>query len=146
VQGWSERLPNGITVEALQIPEFTEANRGEWNWQTTPPEKWDRSVLPAGACVFRLHGFNVNCYPRGHYGELFSGPCANQSPISPGSYYNSGCRDVAPGCPSPNWGSSNDGYWWYLNEREGATDLVICAPECKGSFIPLGACFHLNSR
>lgn len=57
------------------------------------------------------------------------------------------CSNVAPGCPSADWTSSRvEGYWWYLNEREGATDLVICAPECKGSFVPSGACLHLIPR
>ncbi len=61
-----------------------------------------------------------------------------------GSFYDVNTCDIAPGCPTANWGNV-DGYWWYVNARSDATDLVICAPECAGSFVPAGACLRLPS-
>jgi hypothetical protein len=148
VQGALERTRDGLIVEALQIPEFTEANRSEPGPLSVPPEAWDRSELPAGACVFRLHGFDSSCYRPAYYGDIYTGRCADNSfQISPGSYYSQHqCQGGPPGCPSSKWGRfGNEGYWWYLTPRDGATDLVICADQCQASFVQAGgACFVLN--
>jgi hypothetical protein len=145
VPGAIERSADGITVEALQIPSFTEENRGGFGIQQTRPEDWDRAELPAGACVFRLRGFHASCYAPAHYGDIFVGACDEVQPIWPGSYYDVASCHVAPGCPSATWGNT-EGYWWYLAPREDATDLIICAPECAGSFASMGACLRLAPR
>lgn len=147
---------DGVTVELLQA-------QASWNTELPPsgaipdensdPSTWDRSALPAGACVFRIYGMDgLHCYPSG--GTFFTGSCAALNSdgvnVAPGSYYDSGYEcTTAPGCPSADGYPEPIGYWWYFSEsgfdlerRQDFTDLVICAPECANSF-PRGGCLRL---
>jgi hypothetical protein len=148
IPGAKVTRPDGTVVEALQIPSFTEANHLV-SFENVPPESWDRSEIPAGACVFRIHGLHASCFVEQNYGMIFVGSCRQISDgsfpaISPGGYYEQGCKTIAPGCTRPTWGSS-DGYWWYLNSRQDAIDVVICAEQCGGSYNAGGnACLMLR--
>jgi hypothetical protein len=128
----------GIWVEPLQIPIPKYTQDPSENLPEIEPSKWDRSSLPAGACVLRIHGRSGSCLRRG---LLFAGTCAsradpNASLVVPFSYYEGdSCRQgIAPGCPSASASDSNNGYWWYLVGRGEATDLVVCAPQCGTLF------------
>ena len=137
----------GVWVEPLQIPDYAEGSRG-----TNPeiePSKWDRSPLPAGACVLRIHGLSGACL---RPAILFQGTCASladtdASHVAPGSYYDAyHClQGVAPGCPTASTSDSRNGYWWYFVARGEDTDLVVCAPECGplGSFAYKQGCLRL---
>jgi hypothetical protein len=129
----------GVWVEPLQIPDYAEGSRG-----TNPeiePSKWDRSPLPAGACVLRIHGLSGACL---RPAILFQGTCASfadpdASHVAPFSYYDEYSRclqGVAPGCPTASTSDSRNGPWWYFVARGEDTDLVVCAPQCGpfGSF------------
>jgi len=123
-----------VWVEPLQIPDYP----GEFP-ATLEPSKWDRSPLPAGACVLRIHGLSGACLQPG---ALFVGTCAaladpDAPHVLPFSYYEENfCRQgIAPGCPSAAASDSGNGSWWYLVARGEDTDLVVCAPECGGAFI-----------
>jgi hypothetical protein len=140
-------LPSGIVVEPLQIPDLTV---GAYDWEVderernADPSTWDRSPLPAGACVFRLHGVNANCYPGG--GLFYVGDCRylKQPRPAPGGFYEGNHCGVEPGCATAR-ASGTASYWWYLVDRGSAADLVICAPECAQSFVPYGGCLSLES-
>lgn len=116
------------------------------------PATWDRSDVPAGACVFRLWGVNAACYPSG--GTFFTESCAAVGAggplIAPGSYYDGNECGRAPGCPSAEPYIVSSGYWWYFGNSgvaesgEVFTDLVICAPECANSFA-MGGCLRLHT-
>lgn len=106
--------------------------------------------MPAGACVFRIHGLTPECYQLGRHNWIKNRACDDflLTGFSPAAYYDA--RDavspsVEPGCPSPNWGASAQGYWWYLNAVGPDTaDVVICAPECANAFASSGrACVYL---
>ncbi|HTQ02303.1 MAG TPA: hypothetical protein VMI54_00550 [Polyangiaceae bacterium] len=147
-------LSNGITVEPEQEPTFPPSlipPPGTMVDANPDPSTWDRSALPAGACVFRLVGVNGDCYPRG--GQFFTDTCgdyhADAFHVSPGSFYEVHDCNETPGCPSAEPYVDAPGYWWYLAntgiEADGTpfTDLVICAPECANSFTPSGGCLIL---
>ncbi len=142
--GSKQQLPNGVVIEALQIPVFDASNQGPlFDYSTAPPELWDRSALPAGACVFRLHGVDARCYSDLDRSIIQTGGCDRPLEVAPGGYDVRQCRDIAPGCPKATW-FTTPGYWWYLNEADGAVDVVICAPECAGSFAGGSHCLRLN--
>ncbi len=126
----------GVWVEPLQIPDYPQGSPAD------PPEvdpsKWDRSPLPAGACVLRIHGLSGACL---QFSPLYIGTCAAlAAPDAPHaipiSYYETGsCRQgIAPGCPSASASDRRNGNWWYLVARGEDTDLVVCATECSNSF------------
>jgi hypothetical protein len=141
-------------VEPLQVPQF--GSRPPNYYPPDPgvdPALWDRSALPAGACVFRLHGMPGSCIRPGY---IFEGTCTRlddgglaPSPgePSPGDFYenNTCAQGIAPGCPSSNpWGY--DGFWWYMVPRGADTDLVVCAPECAQAFQANGqTCLTIHS-
>ncbi|MEI9937516.1 MAG: hypothetical protein WDO69_09885 [Pseudomonadota bacterium] len=126
----------GVWVEPLQIPDYTNelpADRPE-----VEPSNWDRSPLPAGACVLRIHGLPGSCL---QLAPLYVGTCASladpDSPhVIPVAYYEKdSCRQgIAPGCPSAAASDWRNGNWWYLVARGEDTDLVVCAPECGTTF------------
>jgi hypothetical protein len=125
-----------VWVEPLQIPNYPQGLLE--NLPVVEPSKWDRSPLPAGACVLRIHGLSGACL---RPGLLFVGTCASRaapeaSLIVPFGYYEGySCNQgIAPGCPSAAASDWNNGYWWYLVARGEDTDLVVCAPECGTSF------------
>jgi hypothetical protein len=125
-------------VEPLQIPQFgSRPPNYDPSDPLVEPALWDRSALPAGVCVFRLHGVPGSCL---RPGQIFVGTCAAQDGgprIAPGDFYenNTCAQGIAPGCPSSDpW--SGDGVWWYMVPRGADTDLVVCAPECAGELQP----------
>jgi hypothetical protein len=132
-------------VEPLQIPQFGTSPAGYYSSaQPVDPALWDRSALPAGACVFRLHGVPGSCLREGN---IFLGPCLfDGGPrVSPGDFYeNNRCgQGIAPGCPTSDPGSY-DGFWWYMVPRGPDIDVVICAPECAQELQPSAqACLTL---
>jgi hypothetical protein len=145
-------LSSGVTIEPLQVPTFPNpivVPPHACYGANPDPATWDYSDIPAGACVFRLHGVLAECYPSG--GTFFTGSCASIDgggvKIAPGSFYDAhACGDVAPGCPSADPWTSGAGYWWYLVDRgRSVADLVICAPECAASFAENGGCLALRS-
>lgn len=135
-----------VWVEPLQIPDYPEGSLA-----TTPeigPTKWDRSPLPAGACVLRIHGLSGACL---RPGALFPGSCAfladpDVPHVLPYSFYegDNACRQgVAPGCPTASAWDSPNGSWWYFVARGEETDLVVCAPECGPLFAGKPGCLRL---
>jgi hypothetical protein len=138
---------DGTTVETLQVPDYPAPDYTQPSPQSnSDPATWDRSELPAGACVFRLYGLHAACFPTGGDIRQFvadpnisdSGdPDAGQPQVLTvvtSSYYDlEGCS-VEPGCPSAD-ARATLGSWWYLADRGEATDLVVCAPECYFNFV-----------
>jgi len=127
----------GIWVEPLQIPDYPQES--SVSLPEVEPSKWDRSPLPAGSCVLRIHGLSGACLRRG---LLFVGTCASLADpdaphIVPFGYYegHSCAEGVAPGCPSALASDSRNGNWWYLVARGADTDLVVCAPQCAAPFV-----------
>jgi hypothetical protein len=143
----AQRSDAGVTVEPLQVPSFGGA-AAYYGPPAPDPSTWDRSPLPAGACVYRLHGVNPACFPLG--GSLWPYDCAelesdSEPRVLPFSFYEMyGCHDVAPGCPASLPGTLQPGHWWYLSPvSETETDLVICAPLCDETYFSV-ACLILN--
>jgi len=134
-----------VWVEPLQTPDYPQEEPA--NLPEFEPSKWDRSPLPAGACVLRIHGLSGACLQRG---LLYVGTCASladpdASHIVPFGYYEGySCEQgIAPGCPSAAASDSRNGYWWYLVARGEDTDLVVCAPECGTAFASKRGCLRL---
>lgn len=129
---------SGVTVEPLQVPNYRGTTYAPYHGPRNPdPSTWDRSALPAGACVYRLHGVNAACFPLG--GSLWVGTCAELASgmsVLPFSFYEMyGCHGVAPGCPTSDSSVDAPGNWWYLNAVSPTeADLVICAPECNMAY------------
>jgi hypothetical protein len=137
---------SGLYAEPLQVPTFGTRPNGYFPHYDLPdPSSWDRSPLPTGACVFRVHGMGAECVRNG---ILFEGECpAPGFPgAAPASFYDGPyCgQSVVPGCPiSDPWG--DEGNWWYLQPDGANVDLVICAPECATDGIDSdGACLSLS--
>jgi hypothetical protein len=137
---------SGVYVEPLQVPDYgTRPNNYFPQYDLPDPSSWDRSMLPAGACVFRVHGMAANCV---RDGILFEGECPapGVGGVAPGGFYGGPyCgQNVGPGCPIADpW--SEVGYWWYMQPDGANVDLVICAPECAGAFAWTGgACLKLS--
>lgn len=144
-------LPDGVSVEALQVPDYSVGPNPPASGVPYPPPDppaWDRSELPAGACVFRLHGVDTACYPKG--ATFFTGSCSGLEdgrPLTaPSSFYDQyKCTNVAPGCPASDPWSGEPGYWWYFTaESDSVADLVVCAPACANSFYGYGGCLRLH--
>jgi hypothetical protein len=100
-------------------------------------------MLPAGACVFRVHGMGANCVRNG---ILFVGDCPGPgvAGTAPTGFYDwPYCgQNVVPGCPTADpWGPV--GLWWYLQPDGANVDLVVCAPECAAGIDSAGACLNL---
>jgi hypothetical protein len=142
-----------ITIEPLQEPDFSNIPPYDFDAglpdQNPDPATWDRSDLPAGACVFRLYGVQAGCYSGG--GIFFTDSCSTLKSdrgvnVAPSSFYDTNtCTGVAPGCPSADPYEFEPGSWWYLVPRsDDVTDLVICAPECASSFYLEGGCLRLR--
>lgn len=144
--GTTSSTSGSVWVEPLQIPQYG-TRPPAYPWADLPdPSLWDRSAMPAGACVFRLHGVPASCLRPGF---IFFGSCAQnaipEAPrVAPGSYYDSGqCgHGIAPGCPvAVPW--NRVGYWWYLLAQGADTDVVVCAPECADLASNGDACLEL---
>jgi hypothetical protein len=144
-------LPDGVTVDTLAVPDYSIAPNPPAAGVPYPepdPSAWDRSETPAGACVFRLHGVDARCYPKG--ATFFTGSCgglADGRPlIAPYSFYDAyKCTDVSPGCAASDPWSGEPGNWWYFAPESAAvTRLVVCAPACANSFFGYGGCLRLH--
>ncbi len=144
-------LPDGVAIDSLQVPDYSLAPNpppAGVPYPAPDPAEWDRSDLPAGACVFRLHGVDARCYPKG--ATFFTGSCSGLEDgrplIAPSSFYDKyRCTSVAPGCPASDPWSGEPGYWWYFVPRsDTVTDLVVCAPACANSFFGYGGCLRLH--
>jgi hypothetical protein len=134
---------SGVSAEPLQVPSYA-ARPGNYapEYDEPDPSTWDRSPLPAGACVFRIHGLHANCQRNG---VLFEGGCA--SGVAPGSFYDTQycAQNVDPGCPSADPWRESTGYWWYTQPDGADVDLVVCAPECNIAITQSqGACLRLR--
>ncbi|MEP7053322.1 MAG: hypothetical protein ABJB12_23365, partial [Pseudomonadota bacterium] len=110
------------------------------------PATWDRSPLPAGACVYRIHGLTPNCQRAGTLEpDSCEGYSFGGSPAEVPSYYETSVctRRIAPGCPTADpWNAS--GHWWYLQPDGENVDLVLCAPECASPALKDSGCLHLS--
>jgi hypothetical protein len=129
---------DGISVEVIQRPQFTEDNRTDPTLDHVPmPQNWDRDVLPAGACVFRILGISAACYTNPNSIAVYHAPDDAGVSVSQASYYARRwvqgidlCDWPVPGCPVATWGGDG-GYWWYLSEQADATLMVMCAAACE---------------
>jgi len=124
---------DGVWSEPLQVPAYPPMTD-----PPTPPSEvaekdWDRSSLPAGACVFRVHGVAPSCF--GSSGQVVYGPCQDGMQVVPLGYYElPNCsQGISPGCPSadPSYGQN---FFWYAVPDASATDtttIVVCAGICE---------------
>ncbi len=137
---------DGTTVETLQVPDYPAPDYTQPVPQpNSDPANWDRSELPAGACVFRLYGLHAACFPTGgDIKQLVTDSSNSGSPdagppqvlvVGSMSYYDMQGCSVEPGCPSADPRDSL-GWWWYVADRGDAMDVVVCAPECANDFVP----------
>jgi len=135
---------DGAWSEPLQVPDYSHVDltkpRGD---PPHPPELWDRSSLPAGACVFRVHGVNAGCLGESPY--ISYGACRDSKLVVPISYYESNkCEEgIAPGCPSEDVLSSQG--WWYAVTDPHEPDVltvVICAPVCWSAGAGASMCLY----
>lgn len=124
-------MSSGAWSEPVQVPNYGQVDVTKRpNDPLLPPEQWDRSTLPAGACVFRVHGVSTSCL--GTSPVLSYGGCMPQK-IAPQSYYElHQCEQgIAPGCASAE--ALGRGDWWYAVTDPRTPDeftVVICAPIC----------------
>ncbi len=142
---------DGVQAEVLQRPVFDESNRApDPDADLPPPESWDRSELPAGACVVSLSSIQTDCYTHQATLAVYHPPDDAGVAVSQASYYARRfaekvdlCDWPVPGCPSEQWGGPG-GYWWYFTERASDTLFVICAPACE-RFLRAPITLHLRS-
>lgn len=142
---WIQPEPASIWAEALQIPEYVENPLTPSAQPPPPSETWDRSPLPEGACVFRLHGVATGCLSPTMSLQL--GSCASSSTgeprIIPLSYYElDACgMNIAPGCQSADPWSFHGNYWYAVPGSVGAAEatIVVCSPLCN-SWLGQRAC------
>jgi hypothetical protein len=140
---------SGVSAEPIQAPEYGLRPPGDYPPSVnTDPTTWDRSALPAGACVFRLRGWPADCMEPA---TIINGSCVNDfisNPTAGVSYYELGMcqKGVAPGCPTADpWNAS--GNWWYLlPDPDGVNaDLILCAPACAATLALYGSvCFAVT--
>lgn len=127
--------PADIWVEALQLPTFeADVLAPQEPVPPTDPADWDRSEMPAGACVFRLHGVTHGCLSSSM--SFQGGACGSDGPhVVPLSFYElAECgKGVAPGCPSSDPWDFSGQYWYAVPSRVRAdeTTIVVCAALCK---------------
>jgi hypothetical protein len=139
-------LDAGVSAEPIQAPQYGLRPPGDYPPSVnTDPSTWDRSALPAGACIFRLRGWPANCV---QLATIVNGGCVKDfisNPTVGVSYYELGMceKGVAPGCPTADpWNAS--GNWWYLlPDADGVNaDLILCAPACAATLALYGTvCF-----
>lgn len=137
----------GVIVEPLQVPDY----RGYvpepiLSFPEPDPSSWARSETPAGACVYRIHGVRAECYPRGVF---YTTSCTQLDgpTTSLVDFYDGELNGALPGCPPVSHAVDALGYWYYLVPRSRDTlDVVVCAPQCAGSFSSgLDACLSLRA-
>jgi hypothetical protein len=139
-------LTNDVWSEPLQVPKYGTRPDGYYPPSAnTDPASWDRSPLPAGACVFRIHGLTPNCVRSGTLWEASCQPdgFGDERLLAPSFYETGVCmRHIAPGCPTADpWNAA--GHWWYLQPDGENVDLVVCAPECASSIVNNSPCLEL---
>lgn len=138
---------HGVVIEPLQIPEKDEYGPV---WLCTSselnPASWDSTERPLGAAVFRLHGVDTQCYPRGFL--VIGGTCAALAEsgefIAPNEFHENFECSAVPGCPPPQRGHSEPGNWHYVVPQGPDTlDVVICAAQYFEAFSGGNACLRL---
>jgi hypothetical protein len=140
-------LPSGAWAEPVQVPPLDRDPNAE-PLPPVQPDQWDRSEVPADACVFKLHGLERGCLAPSMtlgFGSCEPLPPGQHRVIPFGFYESMHCAEgVAPGCPPPGSGAG-DGQWWYLVPNPSAPSeatLVICSQLCM-NFGPNGlACLQ----
>lgn len=137
---------DGVWVEPLQVPtSFPQSpSAPPPEALPTPPAKWDRSALPAGACVFRVHGVPADCL--GRSGRVTFGACVpGPVPVPLGYYELPNCdQGIAPGCPS-DYPYAGENYIWYSVPEPSVaneTTLVLCAGLCATAAQTGVLCLH----
>ncbi len=117
--------PFPVRVEVLQSldPEMAERWNPNTDAQDVPPEEWDRSEIPAGACVIRFLEMAGRCY-----GTTGASLVTRLAPLMDGEprtmgwiRYDEYIRErpehcsYAPGCPSSKFYAPIQ--WFYLREK-----------------------------
>ncbi len=140
---------DGVWAEPAQIPLDPRPVAPPPDGYHASPDSWDRSPLPHGACVFRVHNAPASCF--GERGRLTFGACDPGGPPRPipVSYYEQpDCEQgIAPGCPGPSapWGNQN--YEWYAaREADGTVLVVLCAGLCETLRQSTAACLSQEPR
>jgi hypothetical protein len=130
-----------IPVTVLQYPSYGTITPNFA--QPRDPKTWDRSPLPSGACVFRVHGFSASCLMQA---RMFVGLCSGQNSVAPTSFYetNECSAGILPGCPSSDPGDSQANSLWYVQTDDRDFDIVVCAAECAVLESSGGACLALQ--
>lgn len=140
--------PSGVWAEPLQIPTYLPMTiPPDVDWTPIEPEAWDRSELPGGACVFRIHGVAPDCLGRG--ARLQYGACGGLGiPVVPTGYYEQPfcAQGIAPGCPTDEAWRSINAIWYAALDLSApdSTLLVICAGICGQELMALQPqlCLH----
>lgn len=130
--------PFPVRVEVLQSldPEMAEGWNPNTDAQDVPPEEWDRSEIPAGACVIRFVDMAGRCY--GTTGVSLITRLAPQMDDEPRTIgwtrYDEYIRarpercPYAPGCPSSKFYAPIQ--WFYLRENGPDLYFVWCSQTC----------------
>lgn len=132
-----EGPPFPIALEVLQWPDQDTAV--QWDWrieQSVPEEDWDRSEIPAGACVIRLLNMADRCYnPEGSWLTTSSAPTMDGEPSATSwTRYDEYVGErpnlcsYAPGCQSSKFGGPIQ--WFYLREHGPDLYFVWCSQSC----------------
>lgn len=145
------KTDTGAWAEPLQVPTYPPFMVPPPEPMHVPPEAWDRSQLPAGACVFRIHGVPPDCL--GREGRVSLNACDPGGPPPPlplGYYELNNCEQgIAPGCPSDD-AYAGENYIWYAvpdAESPDTTKLVVCAGLCKTvTEYSMAVCVHRAPR
>ncbi|RYZ07279.1 MAG: hypothetical protein EOO73_13020 [Myxococcales bacterium] len=130
--GTSTKTSDGsVWAEPLQLPAFAPVSPGP----SVPvdPADWDRSRLPVGACVFKLHGARESCL-NGRFSRISAGACQERPLVVFTAYYEvPHCTEaIAPGCASDDRFLTENQVWYTAPDSEGngETLLVLCAGLC----------------
>lgn len=132
--GMSSKNADGtVWAEPLQLPPYSQPPPTHQPVSVDSAD-WDRSRLPAGACVFKLHGTRASCIAA-NFGRVSGGPCDQEErPVIPLGYYElpSCAEGLAPGCPSDDPWLGDNSVWYTVPEEDGSDDtlLVLCAGIC----------------
>lgn len=137
IQARLDQTPFPVQVEVLQWPDpDTAATWDNFDEQNIPPEDWDRSEVPAGACVIRF--LNIAGWCSGslwpHLETRTARTTNAEQQWITWTGYDEYLREqpemcaYAPGCQSPMLGSP----WqlFYVRERGPDLDFVWCSHAC----------------
>lgn len=134
IDAYTGEVFSSVQVEVLQWP-GPDAPR--WNPrmnQNRPIEEWDRSDIPAGACVIRLLNLAGSCYPPSGAQLVTRREPMDGAPQAIGwPRYDeiNGAFErcpYAPGCERPELYALNQ--WFYLREQGPDLYFVWCSQTC----------------